>query len=433
MSVVARRQNRRLLFRTYLVIVGGLVVVAIAFDVGFGRLQETVETEASRWAGGNLALIEARLSEVAPAERLSTAEALERTLGYPVRLLPADHVVHAGTSDGLQEVFDPDGRSVFFQASDRLDAVLQIGPVAAVAPADSLLVRLVPPLFYLSIFIVVGLWIRPLIRDLDLLTESALAFAADYRHPIRALEKTSSLTDLAATLDEMSSRIRNLIQSQKELTGGLSHELRTPLTRIKFALAVIGERADLAEELHSIEQDVQEIDLLITTMLDYARLDHPDTHINRQLTPVDAWLDQVVGKLRGLNAAVAIEHSAPAASVAMDPYLMEIALSNLLVNACRYAKTRVLVRVALAENRCHLSVDDDGHGIPPADRSSVFKAFTRLDDSRNRQTGGYGLGLAIVARIAGLHGGFAAAEDSPLGGARIVITWDSGEPQPAPT
>ena len=87
----------------------------------------------------------------------------------------------------------------------------------------------------------VGLWIRPLIRDLDLLTESALAFAADYRHPIRALEKTSSLTDLAATLDEMSSRIRNLIQSQKELTGGLSHELRTPLTRIKFALAVIGE------------------------------------------------------------------------------------------------------------------------------------------------------------------------------------------------
>jgi signal transduction histidine kinase len=430
-SVVARRQNRRLLFRTYLVIVGGLVAVAIAFDFGFGRLQDSVETEASRWMRGNLALIEAWLLEVPPEKRPSAAAEFEHTLGYPVRLLPADHVVHAGTADELREVFDADGRPVFFLASEPLGAVLQVGPVPTPASANNALLRLVPPLFYLSIFVVVGLWIRPLLRDLGILTESAQAFAADYRHPIRALEKTSSLTDLAATLDEMSSRIRNLIQGQKELTGGLSHELRTPLTRIKFALAVIGKRADIADELHSIGQDVQEIDVLITTMLDYARLDHPDTRINRQLTPVDAWLDQVAAKCRGQNAAISIEHHAPAVAVTMDPYLMELALSNLLVNACRYASSRVLVRVALDDGRCCLSVDDDGCGIPPADRRAVFKAFARLDNSRNRQTGGYGLGLAIVARIAVLHGGFARAEDSALGGARLVVCWDGGEPKRA--
>jgi signal transduction histidine kinase len=74
-----------------------------------------------------------------------------------------------------------------------------------------------------------------------------------------------------------------------------------------------------------------------------------------------------------------------------------------------------------------LSVDDDGPGIPEAERQSVFKAFTRLDSSRNRQTGGYGLGLAIVARIAALHGGTARAEESPLGGARIVVSWKAAD------
>ena len=107
-----------------------------------------------------------------------------------------------------------------------------------------------------------------------------------------------------------------------------------------------------------------------------------------------------------------------------DPNLMKLAVSNLLVNACRYAKTIVRVGFSTESGLCSLFVEDDGEGIPEADCKTVFKAFTRLDSSRNRNTGGHGLGLAIVARIASLHGGSAWAEQSPLGGARIVMTWD---------
>jgi signal transduction histidine kinase len=83
------------------------------------------------------------------------------------------------------------------------------------------------------------------------------------------------------------------------------------------------------------------------------------------------------------------------------------------------------------ENGYVLAVEDDGPGIPEAERESVFKAFARLDDSRNRGTGGYGLGLAIVARVAALHRGTAKVERSELGGARVVVSWPRGGEKPA--
>src|SRR5690606_37284417 len=93
----------------------------------------------------------------------------------------------------------------------------------------------------------------------------------------------------------------------------------------------------------------------------------------------------------------------------------------------RYAATKVRIAFTSDDSGYSLAVEDDGPGIPEAQREAVFKAFARLDDSRNRDTGGYGLGLAIVARIAALHGGAARAEKSALGGARIVVEW----PRPA--
>ena len=99
---------------------------------------------------------------------------------------------------------------------------------------------------------------------------------------------------------------------------------------------------------------------------------------------------------------------------------MELALSNLLANALRYARHNVSIEVARENGLCRLVVEDDGEGIPEAHRASVFHAFTRLDTSRNRETGGFGLGLAIVARIATLHRGRATADSSAsLGGARL--------------
>jgi signal transduction histidine kinase len=320
------------------------------------------------------------------------------------------------------ELFDADGRVTWILQMPDQRAVIRVGEIDV--PSENPWLRLIPPLFYLSIFIFVGLWLRPLLRDLDTITASTRKFAADYREPQPIAESVSSLAELAENFDSMSSRLSALIQGQKELTSALSHEMRTPLARIRFALAVIDDKASghQREDLAAIANDVQEIDRLIATMLNYARLDHPDTQMNWQDTPAAPWLEQTVEKCRLPGTDVRIACSID--TVMIDVRLMTLALSNLLVNACRHATGTVEVNLVQDRNGYHLAVDDDGKGIPEADRDRVFKAFTRLDGSRNRDTGGYGLGLAIVARIANLHGGAAmAGKSTNLGGARMTVAW----------
>ncbi len=419
------QQNRHLLFRSYLLIVGGLIVIAGVLDYGFQQLQKPAAPASMPWIEAHLNRIEAQLSALPPGQRPQAVSELEHQMGFPVRLLPDDQVVQqAETQQLTQEAFDDAGRAVYLRESPALGALLQIGPLQQQPGHESALTRLIPPLFYLSIFVFVGLWFRPLVRDLNLLTESARAFAADYRQPINASRQVSSLRELAASFDEMAGRIRKLILGQKELTGALSHEMRTPLARIKFALAMLGNQEQVSEDLKSINQDVAEIDQLITAMLDYARLDHAEVEICPQLTPVDAWMEPVVHKLQAMHPSLRISQQSTTEFAEFDPYLMELVLSNMLVNACRYARSEVRASFGREAGQYVLAVDDDGPGIPEAERQAVFKAFTRLDSSRNRQTGGYGLGLAIVARIAALHGGSARAEASPLGGARIVVSWN---------
>jgi signal transduction histidine kinase len=265
-----------------------------------------------------------------------------------------------------------------------------------------------------------------LLRDLSLITNATQRFAADYREPMRTAHRTTQLTSLAQNLDEMSMRLSGLVQSQKELAAALSHEMRTPLARIRFALAVLGHdgSGELQKQVDAIGADLQEIDGLIGSILNFARLDHPDLRMNIERVPLAAWVEQALDKCRQPGKGVDVVRDSRFDEASVDPRLMAIALSNLVVNACRYARARVRLTLAQGAGAYELIVEDDGEGIPAAERDSVFKPFTRLDTSRNRATGGHGLGLAIVARIAALHGGTVAIEQSrELGGARFTLRW----------
>jgi two-component system sensor kinase ParS len=224
----------------------------------------------------------------------------------------------------------------------------------------------------------------------------------------------------------MSAKVSQLIQSQKEMTAALSHEIRTPLARVRFAAAVLEGEVDehLRGQLRAVNADVQQIDDLISDMLDYARLDHPGLRMNLQVIPLAPWLRQVVALCPPHEKAVSTVQEDGIETAWMEPRLMELALSNLLANALRYARQRVTITVLREQDTFRLVVEDDGIGIPEVDRTSIFRAFTRLDDSRNRDTGGFGLGLAIVARIAALHRGRVVAETSAsLGGAKLALEW----------
>lgn len=418
-------RHRQFLFRTYLYLVAGLLATAIVLDMGFDYLQSRLSPVEDRWLATSFDLIEQQMAAVPEAERIPAAERLSQETGLGIQLLQRDEIVtSAEARDPTARLVDADGNTWYLREAPSLNGLIRIGPVAP--SKERVLLRMLPPLFYLSIFVVVGLWLRPLLRDLNLITGAAQKFAADYREPLSTASGTSQLTGLASNLDEMSSRLSGLIRSQKELIAALSHEMRTPLARIRFALAVMGKegKEGIQVQLDELGNDVQEIDQLIGTMLSYARLDHPDLKMNWQKVPLDAWLAQAIDKCRQPDKDISIVNSEALDFAWMDSRLMSLAISNLLVNACRYANRRVHCTIRQANNQYQIEIEDDGKGIPESERETIFKAFTRIDDSRNRETGGHGLGLAIVSRIAALHAGSVVAGASEaLGGARFTLSW----------
>jgi signal transduction histidine kinase len=422
-------RHRQFLFRTYLVLVAGLLVTAALLDMGFGYLETKLSPEEDQWLATSFDLIEHELAAIPEDRRDAAAERLSAEIGLGIQLLQTDDVVSTAASPaGTATLVDAAGNTSYLRDAPSLNGLIRLGPVAP--QRESLLLNMLPPLFYLSIFVVVGLWLRPLLKDLNLITSAAQRFAADYREPLSTADDATQLTGLARNLDDMSSRLSGLIRNQKELIAALSHEMRTPLARIRFALAVLANKQeeDFQDQLDELSNDVQEIDQLIATMLNYARLDHPDLRMTWQNVPLEAWLTQTMEKCHQPGKDIALETSESGDELCMDPRLMGLALSNLLVNASHYAKENVRCTVRCNEGQYRIDVEDDGKGIPDSERESIFKAFTRIDDSRNRETGGYGLGLAIVARIATLHGGsVVAGQSDELGGAMFTLSWAKPE------
>jgi two-component system sensor kinase ParS len=369
--------------------------------------------------------MESELASVSPGDRAAFAESLWSKLDLELSVLDATDISGAMPEEaGARELEGEDGKIYYLWNSQALHGSLRLGPFEP--PRESAVVRFLPVLFYGSILLIVGLWLRPLLRDLRILTEASRKFATDYREPLDTASRTTQLTSLATNLDDMSAKVSQLIQSQKEMTAALSHEIRTPLARVRFAAAVLEGEVDehLRGQLRAVNADVQQIDDLISDMLDYARLDHPGLRMNLQVIPLAPWLRQVVALCPPHEKAVSAVQQDGIETAWMEPRLMELALSNLLANALRYARQRVTITVLREQDTFRLVVEDDGIGIPEVDRTSIFRAFTRLDDSRNRDTGGFGLGLAIVARIAALHRGRVVAETSAsLGGAKLALEW----------
>ncbi len=419
------RDYVKLLFRSFLFLVSGLLLVAIILDFGFGKLQSQQEPDVDRWLESTLALIERDLAQTPRADRSAKAAELADTLGIGVQLLANDDVhINPARDRKLTPLVDADGNTSWLYDAGSINAIVRLGPIAA--PSESLWLELLPPIFYLSIFVVVGLWLRPILRDINVISNGANRFAADYREPLSTAKQTTELRSLAKNLDDMAARLSGVMRSQKELIAALSHEMRTPLARIRFALAVLGEDVseELKKKLEAMNDDVQEIDDLVASMLNYARLDHPDIEMHWQDVPAAAWLEQIAAKAPGDAIRIETLIGEGLDTVRLDARLMELALSNLLVNATKYAESKVRCKVVEERHTYVLIVEDDGTGIPDSAKETIFKAFTRIDDSRNRETGGYGLGLAVVARVAELHGGSAAVDASPqLGGARFRVSW----------
>lgn len=237
------------------------------------------------------------------------------------------------------------------------------------------------------------------------------------------------IAHLAATFNNMTEHIRRLIESQRELTRAVSHELRTPVARIRFAVDMLADTDDEESRLMQrdyIDQDIEALNGLIDEILTYAKLEEGSPKMDWEEIKLKELVEQIVKETNALGKSVQViagDVDEKAVAIADRRYLHRV-LQNLAGNATRYAEQKIIVKAWVTKKEAFISVEDDGQGIPEKDREKVFIPFARLDDSRTRASGGYGLGLSIVSRIAFWFNGTMRVDESPeLGGARFMMTW----------
>jgi signal transduction histidine kinase len=229
------------------------------------------------------------------------------------------------------------------------------------------------------------------------------------------------ISRLASTMNAMLERLQASSEAQRRFVGDASHELRSPLATIRAAheIATLHPDRDPEATSRGVLAELDRIDRLVADMLLLARADEHGLTGRSVDVDVDDLVMAEAKRLRGL-AQVEVGVDAPPAQIQGDPDHLARALRNLTDNAARHARSRVDLRLRSDDGQVVIEVEDDGPGIPEADRERVFDRFVRLDESRTRASGGTGLGLAIAREIAVAHGGHLRVVPGALG-ARFVL------------
>lgn len=380
-----------------------------ALQVASGGRREAVE-RVERHADELVKQLEA----LPPEARRDALFALEESHGVPLRIVEPP----PGTRrPSLPHAYPlSDGRLLLVDAPPRPP----LGPLSWVA-------------FILQIAAVVGVvagvgygLARPLVRDLRALEETVARLGRGDLDARAEVPEGSAVARLAAGMNGMADRVERMMRDQRQLFQAVSHELRTPHARIRFQLEALRDADEGAARdklIRSVDDDLSELDGLVDELLAYLRYDVETAAPTTEAFAVGPVVEDLVERLAPMVPRVALSATVASATLIGQRRGFVRAVENLVTNAQRHARSKVEVRVLREGDAVVVQVDDDGPGVPEADRERIFEPFVTSDTSRSKRTGGVGLGLAIVRRILAHHGGTAALGVSPLGGARFTLRW----------
>lgn len=313
------------------------------------------------------------------------------------------------------------------------DTVVDLGPIPLF---NWFPLNLIISITLISMFLIsLGVYalIFPLERKLQLIQSGITKVREGKLNTKVKVVGEDEIAHLAATFNSMTEHIRRLIESQRELTRAVSHELRTPVARIRFAVDMLADTDDYEDRMSQrdyIDQDIESLNGLIDEILTYAKLEEGSPKMDWEDVDLQELVSQIARETNALGKPVIVKVGKvqKGAFAQADRRYLHRVLQNLAGNATRYAESTIIISAGLEKNEAFISVEDDGQGIPEKDREKVFIPFARLDDSRTRASGGYGLGLSIVSRIAFWFNGRMSVDESPtLGGARFIMKWPKSQ------
>jgi len=437
LEILPRRWIKRVLPRTMfgrsllIVVVPIVLLQAIAAWIFYDRHWAAVSWRLSAGVAGDIALlIEAMQGaesdtkaprfleraavltdldvKVTPGERLSPPPASSRTLlEYQLTQAIRGRVnlpFHVTT------LHDPYAIRINVQLSD--------GVLTVNVPRD----RLYSSTTYIFVMWMVGsslvllavatVFLRNQVKSLRRLAAAADGFGKGHPVPFFKIEGAVEVRQAAIAFMKMRDRIQRQVRQRTQMLAGVSHDLRTPLTRMKLALELLHNDPSVEE----LKSDVAEMERMVHGYLDFARGEGTETPVE---TDISLLLEDMAAAMRreGTPLAVAVP---PEYVTTVRPNALRRCISNLISNARRHGSHVWLTGLVVADG-IDILVDDDGPGIRLADRDRAFRAFVRLDSSRNPSTGGIGLGLTIARDVARSHGGEVTLETSPQGGLRARV------------
>jgi signal transduction histidine kinase len=437
----------RLFFRFFILVMLSITAATFVVYFVFARLfGDPLEDIARRQASAQIFLLEQYVDQAPADEWLARLNKVREVSEVHFDLVPLKQARNAvpRTSRAAFErgelVLDP-ARRTFFRRVD-LAGERYIGSNEEVLRASSLPVDLGRALAMevvryvvvaLALLAPIALWSRAHWQGLQMLSRVADEFGAGKLSARAHMKPSDAAYPLAGRINAMAERIQGLLESQKNLLHSVSHELRTPIARLEFALELLEERSGapqtadstFSKRVAAMQGDLAELNELVNELLSMSKLDSA-TGPQRALFEVEPVLRDCVDSLHPRPATLHLELAAKLGSVDGDRRLLARAVGNLLRNAQKYAAHTVALSARRDGGLLEILVDDDGPGIPEDERERIFEPFYRLDRSRDRATGGFGLGLSIARKAVALHGGVLRVEQSPLGGARFVISLPDG-------
>lgn len=435
--------NRRIVF--YLVILLSLqCIIAYGALLVFDSLPSSltdmpddhvVFRESQR---GTVNLIRMRINENKNRPLQEVVDELQPYFSYSIEILPIDIALPHSVSHELKNLgfsYDSDKEVVYIDLND--GNLLQLGPIVMrdilQSNTMSLSVFLIIWALFSAIifFILIYFAFSAVWKDLVNIRQTAEQLGQGNLKARTENVKGWLFKPLANVLNNMGTHIEHLVSTNQTISHAMAHELRTPLARMRFELSMLEESNDEQEKLllqKGMSDDINELETLISASLNYFKMQQSNIELNLTQVSLKQWSEKVCQSL-ALFKPKEFELTCNSQDVLaiIDTNLAETIVKNLLLNAFKYATHKAVLNITKQKNSVIIEIDDDGPGIPFEAREKIFMPFARLDTSRTRSTGGYGLGLAYVKLMAEFHNGNAFVVTSPLGGARFVVSLKSND------
>ncbi len=432
-KVIKRNFPRTLMARVLWMIVLPIVIMQITLMwVFFTMHYETVTGKLIDGVVGDVAwAVDAYKQDPQPAN-LARVESQAQTMGLSVRLqdgplpethrhsifLALDHRLDAALDNRLDDPYWFD--TVFYRGFIDIRVQLKTGVLRIIAPKD----RTFASTGYIFFFWIVGatallttvamLFIRNQVRAIERLAQAAEKFGRGEDDPNFKPYGASEVRAAAEAFLKMKARIQRQIEQRTTLLASVSHDLRTPLTRLKLELAMNAQDAATAR----MQQDVSEMAYMIDEYLAFARGEMAEEPEN---VPLRGLMETVADNIRRGGHELETDIPEDDAVLNLRQMAVQRAISNLIINGFHYGK-HVHFSAERDGDQVRLFIDDDGPGIPAEKHEEAFKPFSRLDEARNQNIKGVGLGLAIARDIVRGHGGDLILDRSPSGGLRAIIS-----------